>query len=128
MHLLLFSYQRTIEVYVNNMLVKSLKVEQHIENLKETFTIIRKYEMKLNPTKCIFGICSGKFLGFMVNERGIEANPAKIQALLDIEPPQKIKEMYSLTRHMATLNKFISHATDKCQPFFKALRKGKDFS
>ncbi|KAL5564424.1 hypothetical protein UlMin_027588 [Ulmus minor] len=68
-----------------------------------------------------------KFLGFMVNHRGIEANPAKIQALLDMESPRKVKEVQSLTGRVAALNRFISRATDKCQPFFRALRKGKDF-
>ena len=64
----------------------------------------------------------------MVNHRGIEANPAKIQALLDMESPRKVKEVQSLTGRVAALNRFISRATDKCQPFFRALRKGKDFS
>ncbi|KAL5537362.1 hypothetical protein UlMin_046141 [Ulmus minor] len=69
---------KTMEVYVDDMLVKSLKTEEHIQNLKETFEILRRYKMKLNPSKCAFGVSSGKFLGFMVNHRGIEANPAKI--------------------------------------------------
>ncbi|KAL5582363.1 hypothetical protein UlMin_014805 [Ulmus minor] len=69
----------------------------------------------------------GKFLEFMVNHRGIEANPAKIQALLDMEPPRKIKEVQRLTGRIAALNRFISRATDRCKPFFQALRKGKDF-
>ncbi|KAL5577646.1 hypothetical protein UlMin_019345 [Ulmus minor] len=86
------------------------------------------YCYKLNPAKCAFGVTSGKFLGFMVNHRGIEANPAKIQALLDMESPRKVKEVQSLTGRVAALNRFISRATDKCQPFFRALRKGKDFS
>ncbi|KAL5541181.1 hypothetical protein UlMin_042654 [Ulmus minor] len=63
----------------------------------------------------------------MVNHRGIEANPAKIQALLDMESPRKVKEVQSLTGRVAALNRFISRATEKCQPFFRALRKGKDF-
>ncbi|KAL5552902.1 hypothetical protein UlMin_040303 [Ulmus minor] len=86
------------------------------------------YCYKLNPAKCAFGVTSGKFLGFMVNHRGIEANPAKIQALLNMESPRKVKEVQSLTGRVAALNRFISRATDKCQPFFHALRKGKDFS
>ncbi|KAL5560380.1 hypothetical protein UlMin_036591 [Ulmus minor] len=69
---------KTMEVYVDDMLVKSLKTEEHIQNLKETFEILRRYKIKLNPSKCAFGVSSGKFLGFMVNHRGIEANPAKI--------------------------------------------------
>ncbi|KAL5546086.1 hypothetical protein UlMin_005773 [Ulmus minor] len=118
---------KTMEVYVDDMLFKSLKTEEHIQNLKETFEILRRYKMKLNPSKCAFGVSSGKFLGFMVNHRGIEANPAKIQALLDMEPPRKIKEVQRLTGRIAALNRFISRATDRCKPFFQALRKGKDF-
>ena len=72
---------KTMEVYVDDMLVKSLR------DLKETFDILCRYKMKLNPSKCAFGVSSGKFLGFMVNHCGIEANPAKIQALLDMQPP-----------------------------------------
>ena len=79
--------------------------------------------MKLNPNKCAFGISSGKFLGFMVSQRGIEANPDKIQVILDMEPPKNIKEVQSLTGRVATLNRFVSKVTDKCLPFFKILRK-----
>ncbi|XP_050280556.1 uncharacterized protein LOC126721549 [Quercus robur] len=79
--------------------------------------------MKLNPSKYAFGVSSGKFLGFMVSQRGIEANPNKIQAILDMEPPKSIKELQSLTGRVAALNRFVSKATDKCLPFFKVLRK-----
>jgi len=66
----MFSQQigRNVEVYVNDMLVKSKEKENHMDNLKETFKILRKYKMKLNPTKCVFGVSSGKFLGFMVSQ------------------------------------------------------------
>ncbi|KAL5540593.1 hypothetical protein UlMin_043542 [Ulmus minor] len=106
-----------MEVYVDDMLVKSLKTEEHIQNLRETFEILRRYKMKLNPSKCAFGVSSGKFLGFMVNHRGIEANPAKIQALLDMEPPRKIKEVQRLTGRIAALNRFISRATDQLKSY-----------
>ena len=79
--------------------------------------------MKLNPNKCAFGVSSGKFLGFMVSQRGIEANPDKIQAILDMEPPKNIKEVQSLTGRVAALNRFVFKATDKRLPFFKILRK-----
>ena len=79
--------------------------------------------MKLNPSKCTFGVSLGKFLGFMVSHRGIEANPNKIQVILDMKPPQNIKEVQSLTRQVAALNRFVSKATDKCLPFFKVLKK-----
>ena len=75
---------KTMEVYVVDMLVKSLKTEEHIRVLKETFDILYRYKMKLNPSKCAFGVLSGKFLGFMVNHHGIDINPSKIQALLDM--------------------------------------------
>ena len=78
---------QNVEVYVNDMLVKSLDEEKHLNVLQETFDMLRQYNMKLNPSKCAFGVSSGKFLGFMVSHRGIEANPDKIQAILDMKPP-----------------------------------------
>ena len=79
--------------------------------------------MKLNSSKCAFEVLLRKFLGFMVSQRGIEANPDKIQAILNMEPPKNIKEVQSLTRRVATLNRFVSKAIDKCLPFFKVLKK-----
>ena len=86
-----------MEVYVDNMLVKSQDEEIHLDNPQETFDTLRQYSMKLNPSKCAFGVSSGKFLGFMVSHRGIEANPDKIRAILDMKPPQNVKEVQSLT-------------------------------
>ena len=88
---------RNVEVYVDDMLVKSLDEGKHLDDLQETFNTLRRYNMKLNPSKCAFGVASGKFLGFMVSYRGIEANPEKIRAILDMKPPQNIKEVQSLT-------------------------------
>ena len=79
--------------------------------------------MKLNPSKCAFGASLGKFLGFMVSQRGIEANLDEIQAILDMEPPKNIKEFQSLTGRVAALNRFVSKATDKRLLFFKILNK-----
>ena len=79
--------------------------------------------MKLSPNKCTFGVSSGKFLGFMVLHKGIEANPNKIQAILNMKPSQKVKEVQSLIRWVAALNRFVSKATNKCLPFFKVLKK-----
>uniref|UniRef100_A0A2N9GJ57 RNA-directed DNA polymerase n=1 Tax=Fagus sylvatica TaxID=28930 RepID=A0A2N9GJ57_FAGSY len=95
---------RNVEVYVDDMLVKSKKDEDHLIDLKETFQTLRRYNMKLNPAKCVFGVSSGKFLGFMVSQRGIEANPDKIKAILDMSPPKTIKEVQSLTGKAAALN------------------------
>ena len=114
---------QNVEVYVDVMLVKSLDKEKHLDDLQETFETLRQYKMKLNPSKCAFGVSSGKFLGFIVSQRGIEANPDKIQAILSMEPPKNIKEVQSLTGQVAALNIFVSKVTDKCLPFFKVLKK-----
>ena len=83
--------------------------------------------MKLNPTKCAFGVASGKFLGFMVTQWGIEANPEKIRAILDMKHPSSKKEVQKLTRRVAALSRFISKSAERCLPFFKVLRQAKGF-
>ena len=93
-----------------------------MDDLQETFDTLKRYKMKLNPSKCTFEVSSGKVLGFMVSQRGIEANPNKIQAILNMEPLKNVKELQSLTRQVAALNKFVTKATDKCLLFFKVLR------
>ena len=105
------------------MLVKSKEEEDHLDNLKEMFDTLKQYSMKLNPAKCTFGVSSRKFLGFMVSQRGIEANPEKVRAILEMSSPKMIKEVQSLTRRVVALNMFISKATDKCLPFFKTLKQ-----
>ena len=114
---------KNVEVYVDDMLVKSKEDEDHLADLKETFQMLRRYNMKLNPAKCVFGVSSSKFLGFMVSQRGIEANPDKIKAILEMSPLKTIKEVQSLTGKAAALNRFVSRSTDKCLPFFKTLKK-----
>ena len=94
-----------------------------MDNLQETFDSLKRYNMKLNLSKCAFKVSSGKFLGFMVSQRGIEANPDKIQAILSMEPSKNVKEVQSLIGRVAALNKFVSKATNKCLPFFNVLRK-----
>ncbi|KAL8114078.1 hypothetical protein AgCh_021094 [Apium graveolens] len=88
---------KTMEVYVDDMLVKSLVKTDHIAHLREAFEVLRYHKMMLNPTKCAFGVGSGKFLGLMVSKRGIEANPDKIKAILDMEPPKTVKDVQKLT-------------------------------
>ena len=121
----MFTHQigRNVQVYVDDMLVKSLRENDHLDDLSETFNTLRSYNMKLNPNKCAFGVTAGKFLGFMVSQRGIKVNPKKIQAIMELEPPKTVKEVQSLNSKIATLNRFVSKATDKCLPFFRTLRK-----
>ena len=112
-----------MEVYIDEMLVKSTTAEIHIAHLSEALQILRKYNMKLNPAKCALGVSARKFLGFIVNRRGIEANPDKIKDLLDMLPPSSIKEVQRLIGRIAALSRFVSRASDKCQPFFQVLKK-----
>ena len=114
---------RNVQVYVDNMLVKSRREEDHLEYLKETFDTLRSYNMKLNPGKCAFGVTAGKFLGFMVSQRGIEANPDKIRAIMEMKPSRNVKEVQSLSGKVAALNRFVSRAMEKCLPFFRTLKK-----
>ena len=108
---------------MDDMLVKSLDEQKHQDDLQETFDTLKRYNMRLNSSKCVFRVSLGKFLGFMVSHKGIEANPIKIQAILDMKPPRSIKEVQSLIGRVATLNRFVSKAIDKCLPFFKVLKK-----
>ncbi|KAL0458440.1 UNVERIFIED_CONTAM: hypothetical protein Slati_0471200 [Sesamum latifolium] len=118
---------KNVEVYVDDMLVKSKKAEDHIADLEETFAVLRKCKLKLNPAKCAFGVPGGRFLGFMVTRRGIEANPLKIKAILDMKAPACVNEVQRLTGRIAALSRFISKSAEKSLPFFKILRKARTF-
>ena len=111
----MFAHQigRNVQVYVDDMLVKSLHEVDHLDDLKETFDTLRSFNMKLNPNKCAFGVTAGKFLDFMVSQRGIEVNLKKVRAIMELEPPRTVKEVQSLNRKVTILNRFISRATDK---------------
>ena len=113
---------RNMEVYVDDMLVKSKEELAHLDDLKETFATLKTHQMRLNPSKCVFGVASGKFLEFMVSQRGIEANPEKVRAIIDMTSPRTVKEVQKLTGRITALNRFISRATNKCLPFFKTLK------
>ena len=114
---------KNMEVYVDDILVKSKEELAHLDDFRETFTTLKQYQMKLNPSKCVFGVASGKFLGFMVSQRGIKANLEKVQAIINMVSPRTVKEVQKLTRRIAALNRFVSRATDKCLPFFKTLKQ-----
>ena len=121
----MFAHQigRNIEVYVDDIPMKSLYEDDHLNDLRETFDTLRSYNMKLNPNKCAFGVTAWKFLSFMVSQRGIEINPEKIRAIMELEPSRRVKEVQSLNGKIAALNRFVSKAMDKCLPFFRTLRK-----
>ena len=118
----------SIEFYIDDMLVKSAVVRDHVTHLDQTFAILRQTNMMLNPSMCTFAVRAGKFLGFMASQRGIAANPEKIQAILNMGSPQKGKDVQKLTGCIAALNRFVSRSTDKCIPFFNVLRGSKEFA
>ena len=99
---------KLMEDYVDDMLVKSKMAGDHAKHLKQMLNILQKFQMKLNPLKCVFGVGSGKFLGFMVKQHGIEVNPEKIKALLEMSSPKKPKEVISLADRVAALSLFVS--------------------
>nr|KYP60612.1 Retrotransposable element Tf2 [Cajanus cajan] len=83
--------------------------------------------MRLNPEKCVFGVQGGKFLGFMITSRGIEANPGKCKAIIQMQSPQTVKEVQRLAGRLVSLSCFIPKLTEKARPIFTLLRKPKDF-
>ena len=121
----MFTHQigRNVQVYVDDMLVKSLREDDHLGDLQETFDTLQTYNMKLNPSKCAFGVTAGKFLGFMVSHRGIEVNPEKVRAIMELSPPKTVKEVQCLNGKIAVLNRFVSRVMDKYLPFFRTLKK-----
>ena len=118
---------KSIEVYIDDMIVKSKMVSEHVEDLTNIFEILREHKLRLNASKCSFGVGSGKFLGYMVTHKGIEVNPNQIKAINNLQPPRNPNEVQKLTRMMAVLNLFISRSTDRCRPFFLLLHKWKEF-
>ncbi|XP_072087192.1 uncharacterized protein [Arachis hypogaea] len=118
---------RNIEVYIDDMVAKTKVGHSHTEDLAEIFGQIRAYKMRLNPEKCAFGVLGGKFLGFILTSRGIEANPEKCQAILDMNSPTNIKEVQRLTGRLAALSRFLPCLAAKSFSFFRCLRKNTTF-
>ena len=109
---------KNIEVYIDDMVVKSKVVSEHVGDLENIFEILRKHKLRLDASKCSFGMGSSKFLGYMVTYRGIKVNPNQVKAINSLQPPWNPKEAQKLTRITIALNRFISQSTDRCRPFF----------
>ena len=118
---------KSIEVYIDDMVVKSKVVSEHVGDLEDIFEILRKQKLRLNASKCSFGVGLGKFLGYMVTHREIEINPDQIKAINSLKPPRNPKEVQKLTGMTAALNRFISRSTDRCRPYFLLMNKWKGF-
>ena len=118
---------KNVEIYIDDMVVKSNLVFEHLADLANIFEILRRHKLRLNASKCSFGVGSGKFLGYIVTHRGIEVNPDQIRAINSLQPPRNSKEVQKLTGMMAALNRFISRLVERCRPFFLLLHKWKEF-
>ena len=118
---------KMMEIYIDDMVVKSKLSQNHLEDLTKTFRILRLHKLRLNASKCVFEVDSGKFLGFMVSHRGIEVNLDQIKAIQELRVPRTHNEVQRLTGMTAALNRFISRSADRCQPFFQLLKKGTNF-
>ncbi|XP_027348001.1 uncharacterized protein LOC113859419 [Abrus precatorius] len=117
-----------MEVYVDDMVIKSVKLEHHLMHLKEVFGQARRHGMRFNPEKCTFGVVGSKFLGFMLSERGIEANPDKCQAIIEMASPRNVKEVQRLAGRIASLSRFRPIMADKSRPFINLLKKSQKFA
>ena len=114
---------KNIEVYIDDMVVKSRVVFEHVGDLRSIFEILREHKLRFNASKCSFGVGSGKFLGYMVTHRGIEVNPDQVKAINNLQLPRNPKEVQKLIGMTAALNRFISRSVDKCRPFFLLMNK-----
>ena len=114
---------KEIEVYVDDVIIKSKESLNHLEDLRKFFARLRKYNLKLNPAKCVFGVPAGKLLGFIVSRRGIELDPSKIKAIRDLPPPKNKKEVMSFLGRLNYISRFIAQSTVICEPIFKLLKK-----
>jgi len=118
---------RNVLAYVDDMVVTSQVRDQHVTDLEELFAIIAKYWLNLNPEKCVFEVEAGKFLGFLLTERGIEAKPEKCAAILAMRSPVSVKEVQQLTELIGVLSRFVSVGGDKSHPYFQCLRRNSQF-
>ncbi|XP_072079129.1 uncharacterized protein [Arachis hypogaea] len=119
---------RNMEVYVDDMVAKTPMQGSHCDDLVEIFKQLREYNMRLNPEKCAFGVQGGNFLGFMLTSRGIEANPEKCKAVLDMTSPKTVKEVQQLAERIAALSRFLPAVANRSYHFFQTFSKGKKFT
>ena len=107
-----------VEVYIDDMVVKSKQEGRHIEDLQGAFEVLWTHKLHLNAQKCAFGVEAGKFLGYLITNRGIEVNPDQIEAVKRLKLPSNPKEVQILTGMVAALNRFISKFANRCRPFY----------
>ncbi|XP_061360758.1 uncharacterized protein LOC133304723 [Gastrolobium bilobum] len=119
---------RMLEVYMNDMIVKSGDGKTHLQDLQEVFEQVGKHNMRLNPSKCTFGVPAGNFLGFLLTERGIKANTDKCRAVMEMKSPENIKEAQKLNGRVTALSRFLAKSAQVSLPLFQLLKKGSNFA
>lgn len=117
-----------VECYVDDLVVKTRKKDDHLKDLKEIFDRLRRHNLKMNPLKCAFGVSSGKFLGFVVRSKGIEVDPSKIKAIIEMPPPKNLTELKGLQGRLAYIRRFISNLAGRCMPFSRLMKKEVPFA
>ena len=117
-----------VEVYVDDMVVKSLSHHQHAEDLSAVFSAPRQYNFRLNPDKCVFGVDRGKFLGFVLTQRDIEANPEKCKAIIEMRSPTTVKEVQRLIGRLTAISRFLPKLAEQTQPIIQLLKKSTRFT
>ena len=116
-----------VECYVDDLVVKSKKRVEHIQDIRLIFERLQRCQLKMNPLKCAFGVSSGKFLGFIVHHRGVEINQSKIRAIQEMPEPKNLKELRGLQGRLAYIRRFISNLVGRCHPFSHLMKKGAPF-
>lgn len=117
----------TVEVYINDMVVKNKEDQGHFSVLANIFEVLRRHKLSLNADKCVFGVGLSKFLDYMITHRGIEVNPDQISAIERLRPPSNPKEVQVVASMLAALNRFVSKSVDRCRPFYQLLKKWRGF-
>ena len=118
---------RNIEVYIDDIVVKTRSSTTLVDDLRQTFDNLDRYKIKLNPKKCFFGVPGGQVLGYLISARGIEANPEKIKAILEMDKPTNLKGIQRLAGRVAALSRFIARLGEKALPLYALMRKTNKF-
>ena len=116
-----------VECYVDNLVDKTKRREDHLVDLRFVFNRLRKYQLKINPCKCAFGVTFGKFLGFIMRHCGIEIDQSKIEAIQKMLKPKNLRELRGLQGKLAYIRRFISNLAGQCQPFNRLMKKDVHF-
>jgi len=115
--------RKIVECYIDDITVKRRSKSSHLDDLRTVFNIIQAHQLKMNPTKSLLGVSSGKFLGFIVTSKGIHLDPDKVEAIQSMQFPKTVKELRGLQDRIAYIWRFITNLSDHCHPFTRLIKK-----